>query len=658
VYNRTAGSVELTPQQLKEEEQKALNQVLAEEEKLAQTTEEVEDFNVRLVNTIRSRVGGAEVDNLVNGRDIRPETKEVVASELKGAIKVLQHKKDSISLKAPTGLKKAEKTISEASVHTRLGIIEEKMSQYQQMLFALSLDRQAQQPRLSRSGSMDALQDTIVRQTGQAVKTVIGEFGQLCRIADSANNLPEFKDRVQKNLPFNIDDDPELRSSLAGGYLVLKGLSKVGQGFGALVGTIGGLAKEANALSSLDYLDLQRSRLPAEMQNNPQALAQLHQSHLVYKGLAKAGQGIGGIFHAVEKGFEYLGTKVRRTMRDDLGFSQEAAQNVGDITEIVAPFLTTFALNAVAKSSMIAAGVTKFRTNVVKAFTGTAEGICDAANKRPYNSRAMESLLQARYSGEVSSHTLPGFGQPNVRMAGQHLERIVGVDPLTQENIIQRVVFDQRGFPIFDPYVKLETRISGDLRMMRGEKHMQLATQQLKVDILSGKVSRNLFSEAQLSDIMAEAERIKGFTWHHHQETGFGQPNVRMAGQHLERIVGVDPLTQVNIIQRVVFDQRGFPVFDPYVKLETRISGDLSSMSREQHIVEATKQLHIDIQSGKVSGTIFDKIQLDKIADGVRKIPGYTWHHHQETGRMQLVPESIHRWVGHVGGNDLWGIPK
>jgi hypothetical protein len=134
------------------------------------------------------------------------------------------------------------------------------------------------------------------------------------------------------------------------------------------------------------------------------------------------------------------------------------------------------------------------------------------------------------------------------------------------------------------------------------------------------------------------------------------QSNVRLAGQHIERIAGHDPLTHESIIQRVVFDQRGFPIFDPYVKVETRITGDLSHMNREAHMRAATRQLRADIEAGRVSRGIFDEVQLRKIMSGEKKIPGYTWHHHQETGRMQLVPTDIHEWIKHVGGTELWGM--
>lgn len=73
-------------------------------------------------------------------------------------------------------------------------------------------------------------------------------------------------------------------------------------------------------------------------------------------------------------------------------------------------------------------------------------------------------------------------------------------------------------------------------------------------------------------------------------------------------------------------------MFDPYVKVETRISGDLGSMRNEA--------------------------QLSDIMAEAERIKGFTWHHHQEIGKMQLVPRDIHEWIKHIGGNKLWGIPK
>ncbi|HEZ0007199.1 TPA: HNH endonuclease, partial [Neisseria meningitidis] len=38
---------------------------------------------------------------------------------------------------------------------------------------------------------------------------------------------------------------------------------------------------------------------------------------------------------------------------------------------------------------------------------------------------------------------------------------------------------------------------------------------------------------------------------------------------------------------------------------------------------------------------------------GEAKIPSYTWHHHQDTGRMQLISERKHTQTGHIGGEAM-----
>jgi DNase/tRNase domain of colicin-like bacteriocin/Pretoxin HINT domain len=38
--------------------------------------------------------------------------------------------------------------------------------------------------------------------------------------------------------------------------------------------------------------------------------------------------------------------------------------------------------------------------------------------------------------------------------------------------------------------------------------------------------------------------------------------------------------------------------------------------------------------------------------------PGYTWHHHQDTGRMQLVKTTTHQPFSHTGGASIWSRPS
>ncbi|WP_308477523.1 HNH endonuclease [Neisseria gonorrhoeae] len=60
----------------------------------------------------------------------------------------------------------------------------------------------------------------------------------------------------------------------------------------------------------------------------------------------------------------------------------------------------------------------------------------------------------------------------------------------------------------------------------------------------------------------------------------------------------------------------------------------------------ATKDLAEAIKRGEVRSSAFTTKQLKAIEN---KIPDYTWHHHQDTGRMQLINEGLHHDTGHIG---------
>ncbi|HDS7112720.1 TPA: HNH endonuclease [Klebsiella aerogenes] len=49
----------------------------------------------------------------------------------------------------------------------------------------------------------------------------------------------------------------------------------------------------------------------------------------------------------------------------------------------------------------------------------------------------------------------------------------------------------------------------------------------------------------------------------------------------------------------------------------------------------------------------FTKKELDAIKAGSSKIPNHTWHHHQDLGRIQLVPTETHGPTGHIGGDKM-----
>ncbi len=120
--------------------------------------------------------------------------------------------------------------------------------------------------------------------------------------------------------------------------------------------------------------------------------------------------------------------------------------------------------------------------------------------------------------------------------------------------------------------------------------------------------------------------------------------NVKLAGQR-------HPKTGI------VFDQRGFPIFDHHVRYDTKISREVFIIKDSQkHMRAATADLKRQIEIGRIDKNLFTEVQLRDIALGKAKINGLTWHHHQDQGRMQLIPQDLHQRVGHIGGINAWNF--
>jgi filamentous hemagglutinin len=79
----------------------------------------------------------------------------------------------------------------------------------------------------------------------------------------------------------------------------------------------------------------------------------------------------------------------------------------------------------------------------------------------------------------------------------------------------------------------------------------------------------------------------------------------------------------------VRFTADGFPDFAPYATATVAI---------EPHFV------------GNYTSDITTATELA----GLTRVPdGYTWHHHQDTRTMQLVPVDLHEAVRHAGGTSI-----
>lgn len=118
------------------------------------------------------------------------------------------------------------------------------------------------------------------------------------------------------------------------------------------------------------------------------------------------------------------------------------------------------------------------------------------------------------------------------------------------------------------------------------------------------------------------------------------------------------PITGVPFERRTVKDDEGndvtgvFPVFD--TEYDSYLPENLYQSTDKEQFADSNKQLKEAIEKDPELAKKFLPEQLEQIKNGDTP-DGYTWHHNEETGKMQLVDSDIHAKTGHTGGKTIWG---
>ena len=116
------------------------------------------------------------------------------------------------------------------------------------------------------------------------------------------------------------------------------------------------------------------------------------------------------------------------------------------------------------------------------------------------------------------------------------------------------------------------------------------------------------------------------------------------------------PYERKTIVYKGIKIEGVFPVFES--AFDTELDElDYQSSSTKQ-FSECNKKLKEAIENDPELKKQFTKEQLEDIENG-RTPRGYTWHHTEEPGKMQLVKTEDHdKRIGgaaHTGGNSIWG---
>lgn len=115
---------------------------------------------------------------------------------------------------------------------------------------------------------------------------------------------------------------------------------------------------------------------------------------------------------------------------------------------------------------------------------------------------------------------------------------------------------------------------------------------------------------------------------------------------------------EVNIIQDTTTDGLGnkiegkFPEFPS--AFDTQLAPEDYQASDGKHKRIANDALKEAVTNDPELAKTFTPDQLEQINDG-RTPRGYVWHHHEQPGKLQLVPTEIHQKISHTGGRAIWG---
>lgn len=125
-----------------------------------------------------------------------------------------------------------------------------------------------------------------------------------------------------------------------------------------------------------------------------------------------------------------------------------------------------------------------------------------------------------------------------------------------------------------------------------------------------------------------------------------------------EKLDGSTQLESGIRYEKKIVDLNGLKVEGVFPKFESAFTAQLSpeqllSPDRVQ-FSECNSQLQNAIKENPALKSQFTPRQLEQISDG-RTPGGFTWHHNEDVGKMELVNTEKHDLAKHTGGRAVWG---
>lgn len=127
-----------------------------------------------------------------------------------------------------------------------------------------------------------------------------------------------------------------------------------------------------------------------------------------------------------------------------------------------------------------------------------------------------------------------------------------------------------------------------------------------------------------------------------------------------EDLEGTDhPVTGIPFVKTKIETTNGeteegvFPVFES--EFDAQLPAELYESTDNEQFKECNSQLKewVDKNHSEAREKFSDE-QLEDIAEG-NTPEGYTWHHNEVKGKMELVDTEKHAKTAHTGGKSIWG---
>ena len=204
----------------------------------------------------------------------------------------------------------------------------------------------------------------------------------------------------------------------------------------------------------------------------------------------------------------------------------------------------------------------------------------------------------------------------------------------------------EEGTKILQPDMELiKTKSLEAVKQSNIEKTHTSVEEDGKFRELTAKEKQYLKENTNLSETAIESIRVDTESNYHlkcRKEELAGKNHEVTGVKYVEKTITVDSVEITVIVPE-------FPsVFDCNIPPEIWNSGD------REIFKSCTELLRDYLEANPKLKASFDSQQLEQIISDEPYIKGYTWHHSENPGQMQLVETKTHVLSGHTGGNSIW----